>query len=173
MVSYANDGEVDDVWWNIRPNWLLLVSKTRCSVPERFDLVPKITAYPLLWWFFCVVLCDSPYTVELSVWMVIACCGWTISSMVTIIDSPALELWNNAPTSASAAYVIIFFMMLEFVRIAPLYFLVSSKLWGPRENFSPTRLLACNSYRYDESLCMRNIINLELNLNLESGFVAQ
>ena len=36
--------------------------------------------------------------------------------MVTIIGYPALELWNNAPTSASAAYDIIFFMMFESVR---------------------------------------------------------
>ena len=48
LGSFGNDGEVEGFCQNIRPNELLLVSETRCSVPGGFYLVPNITTYPLL-----------------------------------------------------------------------------------------------------------------------------
>ena len=47
-----NYGEVDYVWWNSCPNWLLLVSKVRCSGRDGSNIVPSRTSYPLLWYFF-------------------------------------------------------------------------------------------------------------------------
>ena len=52
LGAYGDDGEVDDVWLNSQPNWLLLTFKTRCSGPGGFYSVYNGTAYPLRWSFF-------------------------------------------------------------------------------------------------------------------------
>ena len=85
---------------------------------------------------------------------------------------PWFGVVKNPPTSASDADDITIFMMLESVRIYPLDFLVLLKFWYPKKKWSPA-LLVCNFYRYDASLCISNVISLEWNINLVSGFVAQ
>ena len=68
-----------------------------------------------------------PSAVDLSVCVGITCCGYPIFSSVTLIGSPALALWNNAPAFASTSYDITYFMMLESVSIYPLDLLVLLK----------------------------------------------
>ena len=55
---------------------------------------------------------------QLYIYMGVACCGEPISSRVTLIGSPTLELQKNPPTYASVDDDITRFMMLESVSIA-------------------------------------------------------
>ena len=73
------------------------------------------------------MLFDIPFEVELSVCMGVACCGWPISSRVTLVGSYALVLQNNAPTSATSSVEITSFIMLDIVSINPLDSLVLLK----------------------------------------------
>ena len=52
LGACGDDGEVDNVWKNVRPKWLLLVFKTHFSGPVEFYLVPNRITYSLLWYFF-------------------------------------------------------------------------------------------------------------------------
>ena len=87
--------------------------------------------------FFWVMSFNIPSAVKLSVCMGVACCGWPISSSVTLIGSPYLVLWINAPNYASAAYDIAFFMVFDSFRIDPLDSRLLLKLWYPKKNVLP------------------------------------
>ena len=100
------------------------------------------------------------YTVELSVCMGVDFCGCPIYSMVNLIGSPDLVPQNNAPTSASAADDITFFMMFERVRTAPLDSLLLLKCFDTKNKFPPAPLLMYISERYDKFLCMCNVMPL-------------
>ena len=73
---------------------------------------------------FCWVVPVVNICEYLSVFMGVACCRWIIYSRTTLIGSPALSLWNNAPTSDLTAYAMKMFIMLESVMIDPLDLLV-------------------------------------------------
>ena len=98
-------------------------------------------------------------------------CGWTIYSSVTLIDSPDLVLWNNAPTSAYTPDNIKNFMIFERARTVLLDLLVFSKLCDPKKKWSPARLLECISDRYYESICMINFMFLAWYIYSASGCV--
>ena len=49
LITFSGNGEVDGVWCNNWPNYMLPVSKTRLNGPGGFYLVLNITAYLWIW----------------------------------------------------------------------------------------------------------------------------
>ena len=122
--------------------------------------------------FSWMVLSSIPYMVELYVRMGFACCVWLISSVVTLTGYPASALWNNSPTSFCYTNDMTYVIILESVRVSPLYSLVLLKNLVPKKNVF-LWILARNSDRYDSLFCMRKFIPLECNINFKYLFVSQ
>ena len=61
-----------------------------------------------------------PVALELSIWIGVAGCGWTILESVVMSVTPSFELWESPPASASVADNITLRMILLTVFIAPL-----------------------------------------------------
>ena len=90
--------------------------------------------------FYCNLSSMMFSTVQLSVFMGVAGCGWPISNRLIIIDTLDLLLWNNGPISASAADDILCFIILERIRIDQLVSLMFLKSFDLSKNF-PRRYL--------------------------------
>ena len=59
-------------------------------------------------------------TLESSVWIVVAGCGWPILASVVLSVTPYFALWKSPPASASVADYITLRMILPTACIAPL-----------------------------------------------------
>ena len=98
----------------------------------------------------CVLLLHTPCAVELSVWMGVFPCGWTISIRVLQAGMDSLALRKIAPISASAALDMTVLMRFAVLITAPLFAGIGTSL--AKKKCPPARLRALGSLKYDASL---------------------
>ena len=121
--------------------------------------------------FRIIVFVVSPYAIELSVVTSVLDCGWPVSSNVVRNGAAALQLWNISAVSSSEAEVIMYFMIFDNARIAPL--LKSSPLYLPRKKRLAALLLDSSSKRNDASECRASSMSRTTNCTHACGYVAQ
>ena len=93
-----------------------LTPKCFCSTRSRTQY--KRMSMALVLFCFIVPFMIS-YTVEFSVIISVADCGWPSSFVVALSASNYLALYNNAPHSASASDNITLEMIVDMTIIAP------------------------------------------------------